>query len=403
MRDLTRKTPPETLTDIEVGGLSSPYSLADGHAYQDLSDAYAPVVEGLADSWKRAQATPIPDMERRYVHTFGSVVGSKTLATLRNFKICPTASNSIDILGAFLATKGLRTGLIEPTFDNLALLLLRRGVDLPAIDDAALVKAIDADALGAFLAPFRVGGLFLVNPNNPTGRVLTRAQLDVVVNTCLRTNTTLLLDNSFRIHNRHAFDDYAVLLESGVSFVAFEDTGKTFPTLDMKASILAYSEDNKALVEEIYKEFYLCVSSFALDVLIGFLEATARHGLEDTVWKVVDEHRAQLRFAMSGTVLRVHPEALDSNLSVEWIDCSGTGLSDLELCALIQKSGLTLLPGRQFYWKNSALPAHHSNVRASLLKPKLAYRKALEILSAQLARSVLPSPPRLSSSFTDAP
>lgn len=241
----------ETLTDIEVLGLSSPCSLADGHAYQDLDSIYQPIVDGLPASWHRAKSMPIPEMERLYVDTFGKTVGSDALARYPNFKICPTASNSIDIIGAYLAAKGLRVGLIEPTFDNLALLLKRRGVDLVAVDDRELVAATNADCLDTLLAPLGLRALFLVNPNNPTGRVMSEAQLEAIASYCIRTRTMLILDNSFRMHNRRPYDDYKLLLASGVSFIAFEDTGKAFPTLDMKASILAYSEDNKTLIEEI--------------------------------------------------------------------------------------------------------------------------------------------------------
>lgn len=381
----------ETLTDIEVLGLSSPCSLADGHAYQDLGSIYQPIVDGLTASWHRAKSMPIPEMECLYVDAFGATVGSDTLARYPNFKICPTASNSIDIIGAYLAATDMRAGLIEPTFDNLALLLKRRGVELVAVDDRELVAAASADCLDALLAPLELQALFLVNPNNPTGRVMSEAQLEAIVSYCVRTHTMLILDNSFRMHNRRPYDDYKLLLESGVSFIAFEDTGKAFPTLDMKASILAYSEDNKALIEEVYKEIFLCVSNFTLDVLIEFLKATAKQGLSETVWKAVDEHRVMLRAALKGTALRPDPASYASRLSVEWIDCSGSGLSDLELCELVHKSGLTLLPGRLFYWSSPHRASSRTNIRASLLKPRDAFRSALEILSASVPSLALPS------------
>lgn len=376
----------ETLTDIEIRGLSSHYSLADGHAYQDVDECYQPIIDTLPESWARARSVPIPEMEHTFKRAYASLARSPVLTELTQFKICPTASNSIDIVGAFLAELKLKTALIEPTFDNLALLLKRRSVQLESISDDLLVSAAQDDAISSGILNEDIGALFVVNPNNPTGRVLSEAEFTTILEYCERTRTKIILDNSFRLHNRTPFDDYRLMIESGVSFVCIEDTGKVFPTLDMKASLLVYSQDNSELIERLYNEIFLCTSVFSLAVLEQFLTATERFGLQKTVWQTVDSHREMLRATLNRSTLEVDSVARHSALSVEWLDCSLTGMDDLRMCTLLEQKGITILPGRMFYWNSHHLAVNQHNLRVSLLKPRDKFAEAIGRLGRSIQR-----------------
>jgi aspartate/methionine/tyrosine aminotransferase len=379
----------ETLTDIEIRGLSSHYSLADGHAYQDIDECYKAIINSLPDCWGEACTRPIPELEFSFKQAYATLAGSPALTGITQFKICPTASNSIDIVGAFLAELNIKTALIEPTFDNLALLLKRRSVELVSIYDDLLVDAARHDGLGPDVLDENVRALFLVNPNNPTGRVLSEAEFRAIVNYCAHTGTKVILDNSFRLHNRRPFDDYRLLEESGVSFVCIEDTGKVFPTLDMKGSLLVYSEDNQPLMDRIYNEIFLCTSAFSLVVLEKFLTVTAQVGLHKTVWRTVDTHRQLLRAALDLSILEVDLSARQSSLSVEWLDCSLAGLDDFRVCSQFEQQGITVLPGRMFYWNSHHVPAHQRNLRISLLKPHAKFADAVDRLSMSVGRKLV--------------
>jgi len=187
----------DTLTDIEIRGLSASFSLADGHAYQDTGHHYQSIIDDLSSCWQRATQASVPEMEDNFKNSFATLIGSPTVASLSDFRICPTASNSIDIIGAFLAQSGLRTALIEPTFDNLALLLKRRGASVVSASDDGLMAAARAGSPADVLERLDVAALFLVNPNNPTGRTLEGAELEALLAYCNRTGTKLIMDNSF--------------------------------------------------------------------------------------------------------------------------------------------------------------------------------------------------------------
>lgn len=233
----------QSLTAYEYIGMQSDCSFADGHAYHELSPRYDEVVRGLGSIWESSRGRKVVDSEDEFKLRWAEMLGSETLRAHRNFRICPTSSNSIDILGSYLAASKPRVLFIEPAFDNIYLLLKRRGcavIPLPetelrrALLDARPEKLLDAGAFDA---------LFLINPNNPTGALIPAELLRSLAEFCRRIGKLLILDTSFRFYANSLHDDYAVLRDSGCSFAVIEDTGKTWPTHDMKASLLAFSDD----------------------------------------------------------------------------------------------------------------------------------------------------------------
>lgn len=369
-----------SLTDFEYEALQSTLNLADGHAYQGMESLFPSFADELGALWDDCEHTPVREMEERFRRSFALLARSPRMAALPSFKVAPTASNSIDIVAAVLAHDKVRTCLIEPTFDNLALIMSRRGVELDAVDESALLDAVAGGNPEAILDARDFGALFLVHPNNPTGRSMTATGFRSIAEYCAEHHKLLVIDHSFRFFARNPFDDYAILADAGTSFMALEDTGKVWPTHDLKASLLFYSEDLDPLVEVIYNEIYLCHSRFAMGLLTKCLEATSEAGLASTIWAQVDERRALLRSAIAETALVVDETSIDSRLSVEWIDCRATGRSDLELTAHFHDKGLMILPGRQFFWDSSARPDRQFNIRLAMMKPLDQFRRSLDVL-----------------------
>lgn len=223
---------------------------------------------------------------------------------------------------------------------------------------------------------------FWWQPNNPTGQTLTDQQFAEVANFCTRTRTILVLDHTFRFYRRRPFDDYAILRDCETSFIAFEDTGKVWPTHDLKASLLLASGDLRPLVRLIYDEVYLCHSRFALRLLERCLVDTERRGLTATVWRAVDERRERLREELADGPLTVDPSAVGSDLSIEWLSCRGTRRDDLQLRDVLAAHGVRVLPGRSFYWASSTDPRSHRNIRVALLKPRAVFEDAVTALAA---------------------
>jgi len=379
----------KTLTDLEVDGFHHDFNLADGHAYQDLGETFADIVDALPTLWTTCEHTRVPDAEQRFRAAFATLAGSEAMMTSPFFKVCPTASNAIDVVAAALAQMQLETTLIEPTFDNLSLLLRRRGVRLRPLAESRLnVAALSK----VFASGVIQGALFIVQPNNPTGRCLSSAELTAIAELCVRHRTVLVLDNSFRLYNRNTYDDYAILHDVGVSYIAFEDTGKVFPLHDLKASLLLCSNDLQALVNDVYNETYLCNSRFTLLLLEMVLQRTLSVGLSAAVWSLVDTRRDVLRASLAGTGFSVDATALHSQISVEWLDCSETGLSDWEVARLLEDSGVLVLPGTLFYWSGVPDDENHRNIRVALMKPAVQFQAAIDRMASALRRGVAHRP-----------
>lgn len=371
----------KTLTDYEQVGFKASVNLADGHAYQDLSCSQESIVDRLGSIWRESDRQTIPESESLYFQRYAALINSPGLLRAAGHHILPTASNSIDLVGAYLHGLGSRVLLLHPTFDNLALLLRRRGVCPQPISENEIndpsirqLRLREADVL------------FLVNPNNPTGSNIDQIKFSEIVSACVENDLTIIIDASFRLFYNPTWDAYQVLQDAGVSYIVFEDTGKAFPTQDMKASVLACSGDHRRALSELYNEVYLCVSKFSLAVLGEFVDDANRTGLCETLHSLVAERRGLLREALPQAVLE--PIARDSQISVEWLSTTSTGFSDLEVVNMLYARGVGVLPGRGFFWDRAGKESSGHNLRVSLMKPREQFERGVDILAEYFAEAV---------------
>lgn len=371
----------DALTVYERSGLAERTTLADGHAYHALGVEHLPGGAGqVAQIWDDCSRDSVLAAEARFLDAFATSAGVK-LQPRWLTRIVPTASNAIDIIAAVARAHRWRVALVEPTFDNLALILRRRGVGLCPIPERQLVRSIEQGTLGQLVSEMDCDALFVVQPNNPTGHTLTQTDFEELAAGASRSGKHLLLDQSFRFFNRAPFDDYGLLASNGTSFLSFEDTGKVWPTHDLKASLMVASPDLAADVRAIYDELYLCHSRFALALLTAIFQQAHRVGLDKALWDLVDARRDALRATLDATGLGPAPESVESVLSVEWLTCEATGASDVQLVEALARHGVQLLPGRPFYW-SGARPERTDRLRVSLLRPQVDFDAALECLAS---------------------
>jgi len=353
------------LTELEVFGLSAKYNLADGHSYISAEKHFNTVLSELPALWQSATEVPIPDMERLFKNKFAEYFGLKGLSKHASFSVCPTASNSIDIVGAWARSMNYKVGLVEPTFDNLAQLLRRREVELEAISEMVLADMV---LLERFLVSKELDVLFMVNPNNPTGTAIGSVAMSNIAQLCSRLDVVLVLDTSFRFCHKNDIDEYALLKENGTSFIILEDTGKQWPTLDTKASLLSYSENLERNIRNIYEEIYLCCSNLSLRVIIAFIDATLEKGGISYMQSVISTNIELVKSKLKNSLVTIESVETDSTMTVMWLNIEKTGLSDLELTEYLASYGIAVLPGRYFFW-NSHNIAGHDRIRIALLKP----------------------------------
>ncbi|KZN58168.1 hypothetical protein N473_05350 [Pseudoalteromonas luteoviolacea CPMOR-1] len=371
----------DSLTEVEVEGLSYLYNFADGHAYHDINEHYVDIINNLQRYWQEGKEHSIPDMEKAFKNQFAELIDSSTLHSTNHFSVCPTASNSIDIVAAWLHKENKRTALIEPAFDNLYLLLKRRGVDISAFDELALKNE---HQLAQIVSSGDIDALFLVNPNNPTGLEMTESEFIYLVEQCKAHNITILLDRTFRIYGKTNFDDYQILEQSGIDYVVIEDTGKTWPTQDLKISLMVYSEAISSTMRLLYEEIFLCSSNFALALLKQFIAVTAKFGVDATIKNEVRRRSETINDALSGTGLKVFDNDEKCQLPLCWIDISATGYDDVSFAARLKEHDIAVLPGRFFYWNSKS--QHTQFIRVSLMKPDAEFYEGVGKLKEAVTR-----------------
>lgn len=374
----TFKMQEKTLTEIEAWGLKSKHDLANGHASHELTLSQQCIISQLPELWESGRKQTSHDAEEMFKWAFQQLANTPSLKYYAYFKICPTASNSIDMVAAWLAQNKLKTALLEPTFDNLYLILKRRGVMLKSLPEEELTDKANF--------PKNIDAIFLINPNNPTGKVFSFEYLKNVIKWCAENKKILILDHSFRFFVPQLFDIYQALIDEKITFIGIEDTGKVWPTQEIKASLLCCSKDIFAELAIIYDEIFLCHSNFALQLLTEFLTNAHYLGLHETVWKEVACRRAQFRAVLDEEMLFIPSSSLTSRLSVEWVQVGKYFVNDVSLVSYLQASHLTVLPGRQFYWDRKKSFTGDHFVRCALLKPEQTFLNALDAIKLILSR-----------------
>ncbi|MBM2618444.1 aminotransferase class I/II-fold pyridoxal phosphate-dependent enzyme [Actinoplanes sp. LDG1-06] len=359
---------PANLTQYEWRGLGLPFNLADGHAHQLQDSAQREIVRRLPTIFADGERTRQADLEATYREAFYRLAGQHS-ALGRATLLCTSASQAIDLIACALARRGMSVTLLEPCFDNLATLLQRRQVRLAPVNEAALAPG----RIAATVAGLRTDALFLTLPNNPTGFSLDPSVFEHLAHRCAAEGIVLIVDCTFRFFDaRPAWDQYEILARSGVRFICVEDTGKTWPTLELKCGMLAASPELYPALVEPHNDMLLNVSPFVLRLLVEYLADSEQRGLDRTVRRHTRVNRAALREAMAGSILV--PDGRSPEISVEWVRVEGAALTGREVVDVLAAAGIGALPGENFFWNEPGRGARH--LRFALARDPVMFRSA---------------------------
>ena len=329
------------LTQSEWEGLVSYNNFADGHAHQDQT-VYLSVVDRLSEIYTEADTVPQNKIQNDFEKLFFKLAGQLSYADgckpIYNYG----CSISIEVVANYFKKKDITVSLIHPTFDNLADILKRNEVKLECLDESWLAenpnsrKEITTDAI------------FIVCPNNPTGQNITRTQYESLVDYCAKHDKLLIVDCSFRFYgDLHTWDQYGKLNKSGIDYIVFEDTGKTWPTMDLKLGITVAS---KSVYDELLKindDFLLNVSPFIFRLLTEYIKVDLENGHHVQANGVVAQNRNVLRKLIVDTPLQIMNDA--STLSVEWVKLP-ENWSASSFTKWLKTQDFHVLPGMPFFW-----------------------------------------------------
>lgn len=342
------------ITQHEIEALKTEYNLADAHTHQSQSFTQREIVSSLPDLWYAAERMTQYESEQNFIEDFYSLQGQHTALKRKDeIYLVYAASISMHITATYLMQKGSRVGLIEPCFDNLHDLMKHMQVPMSPLDESLFH---DADKIydNLMRVALDLDAIFIVDPNNPTGFSLAangRDSFVELVRFCKDFDKTLIIDLCFSsfimASGGERFDLYEILENSGVSYIAMEDTGKTWPIQDAKCSTLQTSKDINSEIYNIVTSVLLNVSPFVLNLVRRYVQDSASDGFR-SVGELLDVNRRIAIDSLDGEHLRYCAPLV--NTSVAWFEIVSPHLTADDVQKKLLNNNVYVLSGKYFYW-----------------------------------------------------
>jgi aspartate/methionine/tyrosine aminotransferase len=358
----------DALTDVD-GGLN----LTDGHARLVLSAEQAAIVARIPEMFAEASRRSFPDIEREAHTAFLRAIGqlSAPVGTGRILS-CYSSTLATDIVARALPA-GATIAVLHPTFDNIADLFVTRGLSLVPLTEPALLAR-------EWPGP-DVRAIVVTHPNNPTGLVTPPDHLVSLAEHAVRNGQIIIIDASFRGQVREAqYDTYAILDAAGADWITIEDTGKLWPTHELKVGLLAYSARTRLPIERAFSESLLSASPVVL-LLVAALAADWTNGGYERARANVEHNRTVVREILKAVGLGLADPT--SQISVARIELPPDGPDSTLLYKDMVSRGVHVLPCAPFHWADPQ--SGQRFIRVSLARPF----HAVETAARTLAQSYL--------------
>jgi aspartate/methionine/tyrosine aminotransferase len=360
------------LTETELLALPEIHNLCDGHARRSWSSAEAAIVQQAHLIMGRADRRHQAAFESDYVDCFFGLAKQTRPSDPDAVTFYFSASQALEAVANYLRLCGKSVALIEPCFDSLGDIIRRHGIAMEAIPESVLA---DAESAEYALSGLTADAVFLVSPNNPTGLTINQATLAAIAAHCAARRRLLILDSCFRFYTPEdeVYDQYQTLLESDVDYVVLEDTGKTWPTLELKAPFLAASPAIAGPLARIRSDFLLHVSPFTIQLVREFVQLSVDDGL-GYVRGVVARNRETLARHIASTCLAA---ANTGDVSLAWLEVRD-GRAARPVTEALAARGVHVLPGERFFWSNPASGRNH--LRIALVRDAEPFEAACEVI-----------------------
>lgn len=375
MRRLWQKREkPVNLTQEEIPVLPRKYNLTDGHVHRKWHTSFQKTVQELSAIFESISREQLPELEDEFLRKFYALAGQSLDFNKTDYFLCTSASMALEIAANYARRHKLSLSLIEPCFDNLAGIFRRHNVPLKPLPDEAIAEG----RLREHIEQDTSSAICIVSPNNPTGTTLSESDLEALVGHCEDKDTLLIIDSSFRFYNpKYNWDQYALLRDSKVDYIVIEDTGKTWPTHELKLGVLAVRNRLFDEFYDIYTDMLLHVSPFTVKLLTECVKNSQEQNFRD-ITEVIDENRNTLYKAVEGTILTPTENPF---MSVYWLKI-GVGYTAEEVQKHLAQAGVYVLPGTHFYWGNRE--KGNSYIRVALARDSVMFREAISVMKNAL-------------------
>jgi aspartate/methionine/tyrosine aminotransferase len=160
------------------------------------------------------------------------------------------------------------------------------------------------------------------------------------------------------------YNTYAVLDAAGADWIIIEDTGKLWPTHELKIGLLAHSERSTLPIERAFSESLLAASPVVLQLVKALAQDWIDGGYE-RARALVENNREAVRSATAAVGLRLADP--DSEISVARIELPPHGPSSGLLYKDMVARGVHVLPCAPFHWADPE--SGERFIRLSLARP----------------------------------
>ena len=360
-----------TVTQLMHAFGEAPTNVAEGYPSWELTRSQHRIVDQLPQLMHAAYQRPYSILEANAQRALLWGLGQRT-APIGAGQILSyySAGVAIDVVGRCLAARTDAIGVIHPTLDCLPALMRSRGPRAVPVSEERLRRP---DPLRG-LPP--IGGLYIANPNNPTGHVLDPDQLRRLAESCERRGVALAIDSCFRVFDPRAqYDTYEVLDATGVDYVVIEDTGKLWPTGGVRLAFLAFPAHSKLGVPDASADLLFVAPPFACLLVEEFALDMAAGGMA-VIHERIATNRAALASALEGCEVATLAEP-DSKVSMALVQLDRSWTSTRLWGRLIRR-GVNAVPGRPIWWAKPREGERYLRV-ALARRPEVVERAAREI------------------------
>jgi aspartate/methionine/tyrosine aminotransferase len=375
------------ITQHEIAALKMRYNLADAHTHQRQSDSQKEfIISHLPDLWYESEKKTQYELEQKFIQAFFSLHRQPTaLKTGRN-TLYYSASVATMVVANYLRQKGMSTALVEPCFDNLHDLLKNHQVDIHRLEENWLHEP--HKIYQNLSASIQADSIFIVDPNNPTGFSMLIHQQQAfreVIRFCKDHKKLLIFDfcfASFALMDQKVgrFDIYALLEDSGVQYIAIEDTGKTWPLQDAKCAIMTVSSDLYQDIYSLHTAVLLNVSPFVLNLVTQYLYESKRDNFY-SITSLLETNREMIKRELFGHLLEYCEPKV--NVSVSWWKIKDNKITATELQKLLQKEEIYVLPGTYFFWSDHSQGEDY--IRIALAREPEMFAAAIKLIKEVIA------------------
>jgi aspartate/methionine/tyrosine aminotransferase len=171
------------------------------------------------------------------------------------------------------------------------------------------------------------------------------------------------------------YDQYGRVLEAGIDAVLVEDTGKTWPTSEIKAPFVAVSRARGLFdrIYDIYTDFLLHVSPVGIKLMHEFIRLSQQDDMA-SIHEVASVNRKALYDNLEGTFLTPCERQF---ASVAWLRIEHS-LTGMELKQILDEHGVFVLPGNHFFWQDRR--QGDKFIRVALTRDADMFREAATLL-----------------------